>query len=137
MVSCANCRGHLVCYLLPCLPLGNQKFNIKTPGREEVIEDDVERSAEEMTHGKKGRYDAARILAALGGKENIADLDNCVTRLRLVVNDMSLVNDAELKACGALGVMKLDATTLQVVIGSQVATVKNEIERIMEGDHNE
>lgn len=114
-----------------------KKFNIKTPGREEVIEDDVERSAEEMTHGKKGRYDAARILAALGGKENIADLDNCVTRLRLVVNDMSLVNDAELKACGALGVMKLDATTLQVVIGSQVATVKNEIERIMEGDYNE
>ncbi|WP_390882077.1 maltose/glucose-specific PTS transporter subunit IIBC [Carnobacterium maltaromaticum] len=104
------------------------KFNLKTPGRE-VLQEDF--SEAELTHKKKGKYDGARILAALGGSQNIDSLDNCITRLRLVVKDMTLIDDAELTACGALGVMKLNDTNLQVIIGTQVASVKNQIEKIL------
>ncbi|EUJ36711.1 maltose/glucose-specific PTS transporter subunit IIBC [Brochothrix campestris] len=114
-----------------------KKFNLKTPGREPLTKDEIERSDAELNHGKGSQYDAARILNALGGATNIADLDNCITRLRLVVNDMGVVNDAELTASGALGVMKLDATSLQVIIGSQVAGVKNEIAHLMEDEHHD
>lgn len=44
---------------------------------------------------------------------------------------MTLIDDAELTACGALGVMKLNDTNLQVIIGTQVASVKNQIEKIL------
>lgn len=44
---------------------------------------------------------------------------------------MSKINEAELIECGALGVMKLNETNLQVIIGTQVASVKNQIEKII------
>ena len=84
-----------------------------------------------MTGEKTTGYKGDIILAALGGADNLVSLDNCITRLRLSVNDMSLVNDAVLKANGALGVVKLDAHNLQVVIGPQVHMVKNEIQGLL------
>ncbi|WP_399553635.1 maltose/glucose-specific PTS transporter subunit IIBC [uncultured Vagococcus sp.] len=106
-----------------------KKFNINTPGREKQ---DIQVSDDEAAFKKKGKYDNEGILMALGGKTNIDSLDNCITRLRLVVSDMSLVQEAELKQLGALGVVKLDDHNVQVIIGSQVASVKNAIERMME-----
>ncbi|GAD29569.1 maltose/glucose-specific PTS transporter subunit IIBC [Photobacterium leiognathi] len=105
------------------------RFNLKTPGREVAEVKDELAFAEdvEKTTGYKGDI----ILKALGGAANITSLDNCITRLRLSVNDMSLVNDAVLKANGALGVVKLDEHNLQVVIGPQVHMVKNEIQGLM------
>lgn len=106
-----------------------QKFNLKTPGRELATEEVTEK---ERNYKKKGNYDGPLILNALGGTTNIVSLDNCITRLRLVVDDMSIIDEQELKDQGALGVIKLDANNLQVIIGTQVATVKNELERLME-----
>ncbi|WP_249921888.1 maltose/glucose-specific PTS transporter subunit IIBC [Enterococcus sp. 7F3_DIV0205] len=106
-----------------------QKFNLKTPGRELVTEDVSEK---ERTYKKKGNYNGPLILDALGGPKNIVSLDNCITRLRLVVDDMTIVSEQELKNQGAIGVIKLDANNLQVIIGTQVATVKNELESLME-----
>ena len=98
------------------------KYDLKTPGRELVTNDsDI----------KLGGYDAEKLLKALGGKENIVSLDNCITRLRLVVNDMSVVNEDEIKATGAIAVVKLDATNLQVIIGPQVHVVKNKLDKLM------
>ena len=104
------------------------KFNLKTPGRE-AEEAVVSEEAETIlaTEGGKGGL----ILAALGGAQNITSLDNCITRLRLTVADMSLVDDAKLKSYGALGVVKLDEHSLQVVIGTQVHLVKNEMQSLM------
>ena len=67
----------------------------------------------------------------MGGKENIVSLDNCITRLRLVVNDMSVVNEEEIKSTGAIAVVKLDASNLQVIIGPQVHVVKNKLDKLM------
>ncbi len=104
------------------------KFNLKTPGRE-ADNAEVEKELQATFVDESGK--GAAVLAALGGKENIVSLDNCITRLRLSVNDMTLVDDAKLKANGALGVVKLDDHNLQVVIGTQVHIVKNEMQAIM------
>lgn len=104
------------------------RFNLKTPGREAEVKDELTFA---VTGEKNSGYKGAAILAALGGAENIQSLDNCITRLRLSVADMSLVNDAVLKANGAIGVVKLDEHNLQVVIGPQVHMVKNEIQSLM------
>lgn len=104
------------------------RFNLKTPGRE-VDNTGADKELQAVFANESGK--GAAVLAALGGKENITALDNCITRLRLSVNDMSLVDDAKLKALGALGVVKLDKHNLQVVIGTQVHLVKNEMQAIM------
>ncbi|MCQ1060486.1 maltose/glucose-specific PTS transporter subunit IIBC [Photobacterium sp. ZSDE20] len=104
------------------------RFNLKTPGREV---ESAEQIASAVSGQKTTGYKGDIILEALGGADNIEALDNCITRLRLSVKDMSLVNDAVLKANGALGVVKLDAHNLQVVIGPQVHLVKNEIQGLM------
>ena len=80
--------------------------------------------------GKSG-YNTPAILAALGGIDNITSLDNCLTRLRLSVKDMSLVDDAALKANRVIGVVHLNQHNLQVVIGPQVQSVKDEIATLM------
>lgn len=105
------------------------RFNLKTPGRDIEMDADIDaaRSSKSLTVSDK----AKNILAALGGKENLIDLDNCITRLRLSVENMELVDDAKLKANGALGVIKLDAHSLQVVIGPQVHVVKEEISNLI------
>ena len=101
------------------------KFNLKTPGRE--IEDE---SSSETIIGEKGSK-GGLILEALGGERNITSLDNCITRLRLTVADMSLVDDKKILSYGALGVIKLDNHSLQVIIGTQVHIVKNEMQSLM------
>ena len=98
------------------------KYNLKTPGREVIAEGQ---------DAKLGGYDEERMLKALGGKENIVSLDNCLTRLRLVVKDMSVVDEKEIKDTGAVAVVKLDKTNLQVIIGPQVNVVKNKLEKLM------
>ena len=104
------------------------RFNIKTPGREAETTT-VERAVTAAT-GKSG-YNVPAILAALGGADNITSLDNCITRLRLSVKDMSQVDSAALKANRAIGVVQLNQHNLQVVIGPQVQSVKDEMASLM------
>ena len=98
------------------------KKNVKTPGRE----DD---GAAVMTKGN-GIYDPKVILGALGGAANITSLDNCVTRLRLMLNDPSKIDEDKLKQSGALAVVKADKA-VQVVYGAQVQSVKDGLEKEM------
>lgn len=70
---------------------------------------------------------AEQILAALGGDENIIDLEPCITRLRVEVKDGSLVDEAALKATGAFGVMR-SGTVVQVVVGTEADTLASDIE---------
>jgi PTS system N-acetylglucosamine-specific IIC component len=92
-----------------------RRFDLKTPGREpEAAQADVET-------GERG----AAFVAALGGAANLSSIDACTTRLRLVVVDQAMVDEARLKALGARGVLRPSAHGLQVVVGpiaDQVAT---------------
>ncbi len=109
------------------------RFNIKTPGRETETASAAEKSVGGLT-GKSG-YNVPAILAALGGADNIVSLDNCITRLRLSVKDMSLVDSAALKANRAIGIVQLNQHNLQVVIGPQVQSVKDEMTELMNSVH--
>lgn len=106
-----------------------QRFNIKTPGRETETAS-TEKAVYQGSVGKSG-YNTPGILAALGGSENITTLDNCITRLRMSVKDMSKVDDAALKSLRAIGVVHVDEHNLQVVIGPQVQSVKDELESLI------
>jgi PTS system N-acetylglucosamine-specific IIC component len=103
-----------------------KKLDLKTPGREDEVEGEFE---ENFT--VKGSYTEAAngYLAALGGRENLVEIDNCVTRLRLKVKDMSLVNESRLKQLGSKGVIKLSKTDLQVIVGTDVEFLSNELKK--------
>ncbi|MFC8866891.1 glucose PTS transporter subunit EIIB [Streptomyces sp. NPDC057148] len=73
---------------------------------------------------------AEKIVAGLGGLDNIEEVEGCITRLRTEVNDPELVNEAALKAAGAHGVVKM-GTAIQVVIGTDADPIAAEIEDMM------
>ena len=97
------------------------KFNIKTPGREDETDEVVD--TDEVTELGNG------IMDALGGKENILEIDNCSSRLRLVLKDTSIVNDALLKRTGSLGIIKINENNIQVVYGTKVEKAAAELKR--------
>ncbi|KJE25886.1 PTS system, N-acetylglucosamine-specific IIBC component [Geobacillus kaustophilus] len=100
------------------------KLDLKTPGREDEVEGEFTDSGAAQS-GVKYEDLAAKYIEALGGKDNLAQIDNCVTRLRLKVKDMAKVNEAELKRLGAKGVLRLNQTDLQVVVGTDVEFLAN------------
>ncbi len=73
---------------------------------------------------------AEQILAALGGADNIIEIEPCITRLRAEVEDPSLVDEAGLKAAGAHGVIKA-GPAVQVVVGPDADTIASDIEDLM------
>nr|WP_272924765.1 MULTISPECIES: PTS glucose/sucrose transporter subunit IIB [unclassified Streptomyces] len=73
---------------------------------------------------------AEKIVAGLGGLDNIEEVEGCITRLRTEVVDSSLVDEAALKAAGAHGVVKM-GTAIQVVIGTDADPIAAEIEDMM------
>lgn len=70
---------------------------------------------------------AEQILAALGGDGNVVDLEPCITRLRVELNDPSLVDEAALRATGAFGVVR-SGRIVQVVVGPEADTLASDIE---------
>ncbi len=74
---------------------------------------------------------AEDIVAGLGGLENIEEIEACATRLRTVVVDPSLVDEAALKAAGAFGVMKA-GSVLQVIVGGEADGLAMDIDDMMD-----
>ncbi|MNX33158.1 PTS system glucose-specific EIICBA component [compost metagenome] len=108
------------------------KMNLKTPGREdEVLADDQAVVGSGSSAVRAGDSKAAKILANIGGSENIQSIDACITRLRLVVKDDKAVNDPALKNLGASGVMRLGKGVVQVVFGPQSESIKDDIKKLM------
>ena len=104
-----------------------KKFDIKTPGRED---DDVEAEKNVQLASDDFTAIAKQILAGCGGKENIASIDNCVTRLRLEVKDMTQVDDKAIKAAGVAGVIKPGKTSVQVIVGTKVQFVADAFSKL-------
>jgi len=105
------------------------KLNLKTPGRE----DDESVEGEGVVLGKNANFAAmaSTILEGLGGKENVASLDYCVTRLRLEVKDNLLVNEGQIKKAGIAGIIRPSKTNVQVVVGPQVQFVADEMKKLL------
>ncbi|GHH76566.1 PTS sugar transporter [Streptomyces sulfonofaciens] len=73
---------------------------------------------------------AEKIVAALGGIENIEEIEGCITRLRTEVVDPGKVDEAALKAAGAHGVVTM-GSAIQVVVGTDADPIAAEIEDLM------
>lgn len=71
-----------------------------------------------------------KILAALGGADNVVEIEGCITRLRCELDDLSLVDEAALKAAGAMGVVKM-GSAVQVIVGPEADTIASDIEDLM------
>ena len=72
---------------------------------------------------------AEQILAALGGDGNVVDLEPCITRLRVELQDASLVDEDALRATGAFGVVRT-GRIVQVVVGPEADTLAADIESL-------
>ena len=105
------------------------KWNMKTPGREDAAPAETGAA---VTGNPDGKYaDMARILLrGLGGPENILSIDNCITRLRLEIRDMSRVDENVIRSSGAAGVIRPGKTALQIVIGTTVQFVADELKQL-------
>lgn len=108
-----------------------KKFNFLTPGREEDGEDAKLYTKKDYRAKQAGgnhlEY-AAQILDYLGGKDNIIDVTNCATRLRVNVKDAVLVRpEIDFKRIGAHGLSK-NGTAIQVIVGLKVPKVREQFE---------
>ncbi|AHG74698.1 PTS sugar transporter subunit IIB [Mannheimia varigena] len=70
------------------------------------------------------------VINALGGKANIKQVDACLTRLRVVLNDNRLLNKPTLKKLGAVDVVKV-ADTQQIIFGAKSASYRDEIKALL------
>jgi PTS system N-acetylglucosamine-specific IIC component len=129
------------------------KWNLRTPGREPESEFEAEEAAnlgegaDAATAVAVGGSGAAtetktlaastpapaaadskaeQVIAAFGGRENLVNVDACITRLRMEVADKSRVDQARLKSLGAAGVVEV-GNSVQAVFGTDAEALKNDI----------
>ncbi|WP_113627786.1 PTS glucose transporter subunit IIBC [Pectobacterium peruviense] len=94
------------------------KLNLKTPGREDSSSEQTSQDSTEM---------AAALVSAFGGKENITNLDACITRLRVSVGDVAKVDQAGLKKLGAAGVV-VAGSGVQAIFGTKSDNLKTDMD---------
>lgn len=104
------------------------RFNLKTPGREDEI--DVT-EGQELSADTNFTVMAEQILEGLGGKDNIADLDYCVTRLRVNVKDHAQVRENLIRRAPISGIIRPSQKSVQVVVGPQVQFVYDEMQKLI------
>ena len=101
-----------------------EKLDLKTPGREDIVspKNAVSDSGDELSN---------TIITGLGGKANIQSVDNCFTRLRVVVSDMDKVDEALLKTTGCSGVVKAGGGNIQIIYGPKVESITGSVKQAM------
>lgn len=109
-----------------------KKFNYATPGRNGNYENGSEEgSSSEAVDASQQVYN---IIHLLGGKDNISDVDACMTRLRVSVKDTDKVgNEADWKKAGAMGFVKKD-TGVQAVYGPKADVLKSDIIDVLDSN---
>ena len=100
-------------------------FDLKTPGRDagEVV------APRATTPGTRG----GDFVLALGGARNLTTVDACMTRLRLTLNDPAAIDETQLRALGARGIVRPGGNALQVVLGPIADQVAGEIRASLHG----
>jgi PTS system glucose-specific IIC component len=98
-----------------------RRFDLKTPGREVDVDTSVE-----ATPAAAGGL-ARDLVVAFGGRRNIQALDACITRLRVQLNDPSLVRADRLKSLGATGVVQI-GNNVQAIFGTRSENLKSDMD---------
>ena len=105
-------------------------FDFKTPGREDEDENtDAEKKI--VLANNNFTQVAAGVLAAVGGKENVKNVEYCATRLRFEIKDYTAVDEKAVKAAGAAGVVRPSKNACQVIIGTKVQFVYDELKKML------
>ncbi|KWX20238.1 PTS glucose transporter subunit IIBC [Mycolicibacterium wolinskyi] len=117
------------------------RWNMRTPGREPESEFEADEAATLGEGGEsttavtaggtlatpaRAETQAEQIIAAFGGRDNLINVDACITRLRMEVADKSKVDQDRLKALGAAGVVEV-GNSVQAVFGTNSEAIKNAI----------
>lgn len=100
-------------------------FDMKTPGRED--EEEAVNEGVSVSTDNRFAVMAKEIYEALGGDENVVSVDNCATRLRIEVKDRNAVDQEKIKATGVPGVHVVGKQQIQVIVGTQVQAIADEI----------
>jgi PTS system maltose and glucose-specific IIC component len=120
------------------------KFNVKTPGRGGDFDESMAYAQEianvKLDTGKEEKLDvnnpevlkAQIIIKGLGGKDNILDLEACMSRLRVELKDGSLFDEKLINKTGCNGIVKADDKNVQIVYGTSVMLIKKTIEKELE-----
>ena len=115
-----------------------KKFNLHTPGREEESAEEAAlegapAAAAVAAPAASGSADQAilDLIAGLGGKDNIEALENCFTRLRVMVKDASLINEDLINHVPNSGINR-NGTDIQIIYGMQVAAMRDKVENALE-----
>lgn len=103
---------------------GIRRFDLKVPGRDAAV------AAAPAPEDAR----AAAFVAALGGGGNLAQVDACTTRLRLVLRDAAALNKARLGELGARGVLDLGGGRVQVVVGPEADQIASEMRPLVRDD---
>ena len=145
MMVSAGLVGDIINFVISCLVFFGlnygifniliKKFNIPTPGRNgnyiEAETEDTEKSTNKNESTTSNDLQALKIISLLGEKDNIEDIDACMTRLRVTVKDISLVADeSEWKKNGALGLILRDRG-VQAIYGPKADVLKSNIQDIL------
>jgi len=109
------------------------KFNLLTPGRELAVAGD-ETDGQDVNVSANSNQDVSELarqyIAAVGGSANLTGIDACITRLRLNVKDSSLVNESLAKRLGATGVIRLNKTSVQIIVGFVAEKIANAMKTV-------
>lgn len=108
-----------------------KKFNYATPGRMGNYQSDTEEAPAENASKERENSRAERIIALLGGRENITFVDACMTRLRVTVkNPEAVAKIDEWKKEGAVGLF-VNGDGVQAVYGPKADVLKSDINDIL------
>ena len=97
-------------------------LNLKTPGREDEVQ------AEKLVLNNEEMSSA--LVDAFGGKDNITNLDACITRLRVSVANIESVDQAQLKTLGAAGVV-ISGNGVQAIFGTKSDNLKTDMQAFL------
>ncbi len=103
------------------------KFDIQTPGRMDELSEESDSQIEE-----KGISAVAKeYFDVLGGRDNIVDIDSCITRLRVTLRDNTEITEQSLRKLGAVGLIKPNKKNIQIVVGTQAELIAEEIKKLV------
>lgn len=97
----------------------------------DVSDEDDEEDGAGTSLDEKQQAQAAKIIEGLGGFDNIGVVNNCLTRLRVDIRDMALVDEDLLKKTGAMGFIKSSENHIQVVYGPKVERIASNVREVM------
>lgn len=104
------------------------KFKLETPGREEF---EIEESASILLKEKNWPAIAQIVIEGLGGQDNIINVENCISRLRIDLKNPELVNQIKIKDSGCAGIFFPTSDHIHVVFGPHVEFVRHAVDDIM------